>query len=110
MAQKEYIIKEIPGYEGKYALTSDGQVVRFIKMHSNHRGAIKVTLNRKPQFVHRLVYLTFVGRIPENLEVDHINGDCTDNRLVNLRLLTRLENVRAYYKLRKQKLDRSLVK
>lgn len=47
---------------------------------------------RKWFFVHRLVYEAFKGQIPEGLEVDHINGIRDDNRLSNLRLLTKIEN------------------
>jgi DNA-binding transcriptional regulator YiaG len=43
-------------------------------------------------FVHRLVMLAFVGPCPAGHEVRHINGDPSDNRLVNLRYGTRSEN------------------
>lgn len=42
--------------------------------------------------VHRLVAETFLGPIPEGKEVDHINEDKLDNRIVNLRYLTRFDN------------------
>ena len=41
--------------------------------------------------VHRLVYELFVGPIPDNLTVDHIDGNRTNNELRNLRLATRLQ-------------------
>lgn len=34
------------------------------------------------------------GKVPEGYEVDHINNDKTDDRLENLQLLTREENMR----------------
>lgn len=43
--------------------------------------------------VHRLVMLAFVGPCPEGNEVDHINGIRDDNRLVNLRYVTRSQNI-----------------
>jgi hypothetical protein len=43
---------------------------------------------------HRLVYQSFIGDIPSGFEIDHINDDRKDNRLTNLRVITRLDNVR----------------
>ena len=44
--------------------------------------------------VHRLVWETFNGEIPEGYEVNHINETTTDNRLENLNLMTHIENVK----------------
>lgn len=42
--------------------------------------------------VHRLVAHAFLGQCPQGYVVDHINGDCIDNRLENLRYVSRSEN------------------
>ena len=42
--------------------------------------------------VHRLIWETFNGEIPEGYEIDHINTIRNDNRLENLRLVTHKEN------------------
>ena len=44
--------------------------------------------------VHRLVYETFVGEIPNGYEIDHINTIRDDNRLDNLRDVTHADNNR----------------
>lgn len=46
--------------------------------------------NRK---VHRVLWETMVGEVPEGYELDHINAVRTDNRLENLRCVTHKENV-----------------
>lgn len=46
------------------------------------------------KLVHRVVYETFVGEIPNGFEIDHINRINTDNRLCNLRCVDRFENIR----------------
>jgi hypothetical protein len=40
---------------------------------------------------HRVIWLMVHGRWPERL-IDHINRDCGDNRLANLREATRMQN------------------
>lgn len=49
-----------------------------------------VTWNGKIHKVHRLIFLLEQGYLPK--EIDHINGDRQDNRLENLREVTRSEN------------------
>lgn len=43
-------------------------------------------------YVHRLVMLAFVGPPPSRHEVNHIDGDKTNNALSNLEYVTRSEN------------------
>ena len=43
---------------------------------------------------HRIIMMLCFGHIPENAEIDHINHVRDDNRLVNLRFVTRRENMR----------------
>ncbi|MBQ1572768.1 MAG: HNH endonuclease [Clostridiales bacterium] len=43
---------------------------------------------------HRLVYETFVEKIPDGLQINHIDENKQNNRLDNLEVVTRSENVR----------------
>ena len=42
--------------------------------------------------MHRIIWEMHNGPIPDGMEVDHINHVRTDNRIENLRLVSRLEN------------------
>ena len=55
----------------------------------------------KFHYVHRLVYETYMGEIPENLEVDHIDENPHNNKLENLRLVTAKQNARNHFRKRK---------
>lgn len=58
-----------------------------------HRKYISVVLNRKAYRAHRLVWILAYG-VPPNGDVDHIDGNGTNNRLDNLRDVDRSENNR----------------
>ena len=48
----------------------------------------------KSMFVHRFVWESWKGIIPNGLHIDHINENIEDNRLSNLQLLTPSQNVK----------------
>jgi hypothetical protein len=53
----------------------------------------KVTYNnRKRVYKHRLVWERAYGPIPDGCHIHHINGDPHDNRLENLKCVTRIEH------------------
>ncbi len=59
----------------------------------NGSGYIYIRLKRKKYRAHRLAWLYTYGKFPED-QIDHINRDKTDNRLVNLRAVSGKENSR----------------
>lgn len=47
--------------------------------------------------IHRIVAETFLGAIPKGYDVDHIDGDKSNNNITNLEVVTHKENMRRYY-------------
>lgn len=47
---------------------------------------------RRNVSIHRLVYQAWLGNLEPGLEINHINGDKTDNRTINLEQVTSSEN------------------
>lgn len=43
--------------------------------------------------LHRIVYQTFVGEIPEGLQINHIDGNKLNNHITNLEAVTASQNV-----------------
>jgi hypothetical protein len=108
--QKGLDMKDIPGYEGRYAVTRDGRVWsypkktpvgnnggfrldgnRWMDLSISNRGKgyhrialVNAAGKRKMWLVHRLVAVTYIPN-PDNLPfINHINGETTDNRVENL--------------------------
>ena len=74
-------------------LKSNGGVeAGSIAGHRHNAGYVAVSIRSKHYLAHRLAWLITYGAWPEG-DVDHINGDRADNRLVNLRVATRVQNM-----------------
>ena len=101
--------KEIDGYNGLYTIDKDGNVYSYKygkkkklkpqRASQSKKGYFQVRLFSKEyntgklQYIHRLVYESFVGEIPKNKEIDHIDGDTTNNSLDNIQILSRRDNM-----------------
>ena len=83
-----------------YYITMEGIVINkknhIIKPFINNKGYVLVRLwnNNKSvsKLVHRLVAETFIPKIEGKCEVNHIDGDKTNNNVDNLEWCTRQEN------------------
>lgn len=103
----EEIFKEIEGYESKYLISNYGRIKsknyhntgrdEFLKIQTNRNGYQHISIwykgETKMYSIHRLVWKTFKGEIPEGYEVNHMDENPSNNRLDNLNLLTHKENM-----------------
>ena len=69
-----------------------------LKVCYNNSGYQMVNVSRPPQYVHRLVAETWIPNPNHHEQVNHINGDKTDNRVENLEWVTHSENMRHAYR------------
>lgn len=85
--------KDIPGYEGSYAVSDLGRVKSvyakgFRKPGPHHGGYLLMNLyrdgKRKSVTLHRLVWETFNGVGKSGLHICHLDGNPKNNRLSNL--------------------------
>lgn len=100
--------KDIPGYDGKYQASRDGEIRRAYKSGctrqlksfkkkskiTRRRRFINLTLpdgKRKEVAVAKIVAETFIGKTPPGMVLYHINGDVADNRVDNLGFISRSE-------------------
>ncbi len=58
----------------------------------NDKGYLTLWLDGKNRKAHRMAWLYMHGKLP--IEIDHVNHNKADNRLINLRDVTRKENMR----------------
>jgi hypothetical protein len=103
---------DILGFDGRYTIDTDGNVYSYAwnrrrklkpqKASQSTKGYYQVRLfseqykKGKLHYIHRLVYETFVGDIPKDKEMDHKDGDTTNNSVDNLQILSRRENVQKW--------------
>ena len=74
----------------------EGEWLACDKNKPNRRGYVRLKINYKVYFLHRIVYLAFNPTFdisnPKAL-IDHIDGDTLNNRIENLREATHAQNL-----------------
>lgn len=108
------IWRDVPGWEGFYAVSNLGRIKRLagsprcnadrvLKLKQNTRGyltyaPVRSGVKQTNVVVHRVVLHAFVGPPPIGKETaNHINGIKTDNRLENLEWVTHAQNIKHAY-------------
>lgn len=82
-----------------YFVSSDGLIEKIkgkgYKVQSKSKtGYRSITYNRKTWLVHRMVWEAFNGLIPKGMQINHIDGNKSNNNLSNLEMVTPSENMR----------------
>lgn len=111
---------DIVGYEGKYQVSSFGNVrsldyrqtgkTKILKPFDSGRGYSKIKLcvdgKQNTLSIHRLVAKAFIPNPIGKREVNHINGNTKDNNVENLEWVTSKENMQLAYRNGQVKLPR----
>lgn len=96
------IFKDIKGFEGLYKVSSLGRVYslisnKYLKFGHTKTGYQFVALRKNnktnQQYVHRLVAFTFLASIKNKNEINHIDGDKTNNNKENVEWVSHKENM-----------------
>ncbi len=104
--------KIIPSTDGRYSVTSTGLIYdnekqRYLTQCVNDKGYKCISLviegKRKTKQIHRFVAQAFIENPDDKPQVNHKDGDKTNNHAINLEWSTQSENMKHLHRTRKLK-------
>lgn len=112
------IWKKIPGFDD-YIISNEGKIkslnyrnkgiIKEIKQHNDKDGYKVSVLNQCCYSTHRLVAKTFLEDYDEKLQVNHKNGNKSNNNINNLEIVTSSENKLHAYRVLKRKTNGKVI-
>lgn len=104
-------MKNVKGYKGKYQVTKDGRIWsnhrnRFLTVQMNYLGYPVISLvglgknkrKQKTHCIHRLVAEAYLPKVKDKPQINHKDGNKTNNHVSNLEWCTQKENVHHAWK------------
>ncbi len=101
-ATSNEIWKDIVGFEELYKVSNLGRIKNckrgnILRGGANQDGYLQTSLRKNGKSfritIHREVATAFLGKKPENLVTDHIDGDVQNNKVSNLQYVTTRANL-----------------
>lgn len=89
MIQQDQLVSEFDYRDGDIIRRKDNKHMGC-KSNSGNKIYIKIWADGRLYFAHQLVFLWHHGYVPD--VIDHIDGDSLNNRIENLRAVTRSQN------------------
>lgn len=98
MHQQRDALREIPGYEGRYAASADGRIWshlrnRYLAGGTSAKGYAVVGLGAKQVKVHRAVALAWIQNPAGHPSINHKDGNKQHNAATNLEWCTTRHNI-----------------
>lgn len=88
-------------YASDYGVVYSVPHCGFLRKHYNEKGYCMVTTKdddlKRSYRIHRIVWESVHGPIPDSKEIDHINRKRWDNAISNLQLMTHVENLQKMF-------------
>lgn len=85
-------------FDGTLEVSNKGRIRKdgnkYLGVHVHKTGYCIVSVNGKNQYLHRIVWEGFNGKIPEGYEIDHKDCNKLNNSLYNLEMVTHQENMK----------------